>query len=40
MESDIILTDDVWRIAVDIDLRAYQDAISNIKADLLLVDFT
>ena len=32
------MTDNTWLIVVDIDLRTYQDNISTIKADLLLVE--
>ena len=37
-ESDTVLTDDEWRIAIDIDLSMYQETISTIKADLLLAE--
>ena len=37
-ESDITLTNDAWRIAVNIDIRTYQDIISTIRQDLLLVE--
>jgi len=29
---------DAWRIAVDIDVRTYQDIISTIRQDLKLVE--
>ena len=32
------MTNDAWRIAVDIDIRTYQDIISTIRQDLLLVE--
>jgi len=37
-ESDITLTNDAWRIAVHIGIRTYQDIISTIRQDLLLVE--
>ena len=37
-ETDITVTNDAWRIAVDIDTRTYQDIISTIRQDLLLVE--
>ena len=37
-ESDITLTNDAWRTAVNIDIRTYQDIISTIRQDLLLVE--
>ena len=32
------MTNDAWRIAVDIDIRTYQYIISTIRQDLLLVE--
>ena len=37
-ETDITVTNGAWRIAVDIDIRTYQDLISTIRQDLLLVE--
>jgi len=37
-ETDIIVTNDAWRIAVDIDVRTYQDIIPTIRQDLNLVE--
>jgi len=37
-ETDINVTNDVWRIAVDIDIRTYQGIISTTRQDLLLVE--
>ena len=37
-ETDITVTNDAWRIAVNIDIRTYQDIISTIRQDLLLVE--
>jgi len=37
-ETDIFLTDDSWRIAIEIDLNSYEEAISTIRADLLAVE--
>ena len=34
----ITVTNDAWRIAVDIDIRTYQYIISTIRQDLLLVE--
>jgi hypothetical protein len=37
-ETDIIVTNDAWRIAVDIEVSTYQDIISTIRQDLNLVE--
>ena len=37
-ETDIIVTNDACRIAVDIDIRTYQDVVSTIRQDLNLVE--
>ena len=37
-ETDIIVTNDAWRIAIDIDVRTYHDIISTIRQDLHLVE--
>ena len=37
-ETNIFLTDDSWRIAIQIDLNPYEEAISTIRADLLAVE--
>ena len=34
----IIVTDDAWRIAVDIDVNVFEETLSTIKADLLLIE--
>ena len=34
-ETDVFLTDDSWRIAIEIDLNPYVEAISTIRADLI-----
>jgi hypothetical protein len=36
-ETDIFLTDDSWRITIEIDINPYEEAISTIRADLLAV---
>ena len=36
--TDIIVTNDASRIAVDIDIRTYRDIISTIRQDLFLVE--
>jgi len=33
-ETDIIVTNDAWHIAIDIDVRTYHDIISTIRQDL------
>ena len=35
-EEDVILTNDVWRIAVDFDMGPYEEVISTIEEDYLL----
>jgi len=37
-ETDIFLTDNSWRIAIEIDLNPYEEAISTIRAHLLAVE--
>jgi len=37
-QTDITVTNDAWRIAVDIDTRTYRDIIATIRQDLLLVE--
>ena len=37
-ETDIIVTNDAWRIATDIGVRTYHDIISTIRQDLHLVE--
>jgi hypothetical protein len=37
-QKDIIVTDDTWRIALDIDVNVFEEALSTIKADLLLIE--
>ena len=37
-ETDIVVTNDVWRIAIDIDIRTYHDVISTVRQDLQLVE--
>jgi hypothetical protein len=33
-----IITDDAWRIAVDVDVNVFEEALSTIKADLILFE--
>ena len=37
-EKDIFLTNDAWRIAIDVDMSAYEEAVATIKADLILLE--
>ena len=37
-ETDIVLTSDEWRIALNIVLSTYHDIIATVKSDLLLVE--
>ena len=37
-ETDIVVTNDAWRIAIDIDIRMYHDMISTVTQDLQLVE--
>jgi hypothetical protein len=37
-ESDIILTNDAWNVAICINISTYHEAICSIRADLLLVE--
>jgi hypothetical protein len=35
--KDVILTNDIWRIVLDLDLRPYEEIIATLKEDLFLV---
>jgi hypothetical protein len=37
-EKDIFLTNDAWRIAIDVDICAYEEAVATIKEDLILLE--
>ena len=37
-ERDIILSNDVWRIAIDVKMEPYEEALSIIRGDLLTVE--
>jgi hypothetical protein len=37
-EKDIFLTNDAWRIAIDVDMSAYEEAVATIKANLILLE--
>ena len=37
-ESDIFLTSDTWRIALDFNLSTYYEIISTVKADIFSVE--
>jgi hypothetical protein len=37
-ERDIILSSDVWCIAINFDLSNYEEAISTIKTDIRLIE--
>ena len=37
-ESDIFLTSDIWRIALDFNLSTYHEIISIVKADIFFVE--
>ena len=37
-ENDIFLTNDAWRIEIDVDMSACEEAVAAIKADLLLLE--
>ena len=36
-EKDVILTNDHWRVAIDLDTSRYEDVISSIRSDLMVV---
>jgi len=36
--TDVILTNDAWRVAIDLDTSQYEEIISTLKGDLLLVE--
>jgi len=35
-EKDVILTNDHWRVAIDLDTSRYEDVISSIRSDLMV----
>jgi hypothetical protein len=37
-ESDIVVTNDAWHIAVNFNMSAYQEVISTIRSDILIVE--
>jgi hypothetical protein len=37
-ERDIMLSNDVWRIAIDVEIEPYEKALSIIRGDLLTVE--
>jgi len=37
-EKDIFLTKGAWRIAIDVDMSAYQQAVATIEAELVLLE--
>jgi len=36
--KDIFLTNDAWRIAIDVDMSTYEEAVASTKADLILFE--
>jgi len=36
-ERDLMLSNDVWRIAIDVEMEPYEEALSIIRGDLLTV---
>jgi len=36
-EKDVILTNDHWRVAIDLHTSRYEDVISSIRSDLMVV---
>jgi hypothetical protein len=37
-EKDIVLTNENWRIAIDLDVTPYREVISKVREDLLIVE--
>jgi len=37
-EKDIILTNENWRIAIDLDVTPYREVISKVREDLLILE--
>ena len=37
-EKDIFLTNDAWRIAIEVDMSAYEEAVATTKADLIVLE--
>jgi len=36
-ENDVILTNDMWHVDLDVNTNTYEEIISTVKGDLLLV---
>jgi len=37
-ENDIFLTNDAWRIVIDVDMSTYEEAVATVKADIILLE--
>ena len=37
-QTDVVLTDDTWRVAINLDTGVYEDVISTIKTDFHLIE--
>jgi len=37
-QKDIFLTNDAWRIAIDVDMSSYEEAVATVKADLISLE--
>jgi hypothetical protein len=37
-EANLILTDDEWRVILNVNLSTYQDVLSVIKSDLFMIE--
>jgi hypothetical protein len=37
-ERNVIITSDVWRVAIDLDTKVHKDAIATVRNDLTSVD--
>ena len=35
---DVVLTNDAWRVAIDLDMSQYKEIISTLKGNLLFVE--
>ena len=37
-EKDIFLTNDVWRIVIDVYMSSYEDAVATVQADIISLE--
>jgi len=38
LKEDIFLTNDVWRIVIDVYMSSYEDAVATVQADIISLE--